>query len=369
MRYNEIKSLKEEVTTRGFKFGFEFECVMPVKLHVRGIEHLDLPLHFNEKNDSSIRVDDPMNTGMEFVSEPLVLNPLNIVKSKKSLISLMKAGCTTNDSCGFHVHYSSPDMNYLNTCWFLLNLSTNEKAIETLTKFQDIDFVNEHYASTEFLNQIRDNVFKETRDPFKISQIFGTSKYQIMRIHPQGTLEWRGPRNFLNDGLDKIDAFFIRLYRVADILDTLSRSSSVTYNGMTITKNDFTKILNSNSLVRDTKHSFDKVERRDKRFSPNFNMDYISEVIREFPFLKTTKMEGVMLMKENGSWKITAGSFKDLTVNGTDFEFSKFENSHISNGTLTGCIVNNSTLINCKISGMSIIDNITKENSQGTKFP
>ena len=60
---------------------------------------------------------------------------------------------------------------------------------------------------------------------------FSNEKYQVLRIHPQGTIEWRGPRGFLdsNRTIDYVEGYITKLYRlVLKIADIVTRKE---YNG------------------------------------------------------------------------------------------------------------------------------------------
>lgn len=63
-------------------------------------------------------------------------------------------------------------------------------------------------------------------------------KMRLIRNHPQGTLEWRGPRNFLNKpDIEVIKRFFMKLYKFAKwISDTLDKKEINGYDKKNISQ-------------------------------------------------------------------------------------------------------------------------------------
>src|ERR1700691_5151064 len=154
MRYQEI--IDEAVTLREFKFGFEFECFMKDEDITNKDLFDSLPIKFRITDDRSLKSTSRIKKGVELVSEVLTLNPSNIVKSKQCILSLLRLGTYTNNTCGFHVHYSYNGMDYNEICWLLIVMSTNNEYRKLFSEFKDINFINEKYANDEFLDEIYD---------------------------------------------------------------------------------------------------------------------------------------------------------------------------------------------------------------------
>ena len=100
----------------------------------------------------------------------------------------------------------------------------------------------------------------------------------VLRIHPQGTLEWRGPRNFLNeDNLELIKKFFYKLIDVAKMFaDCMDKT---TIGKTNISKNIFIKMLDLSNI--DTKL-------KDINFKDQSIYEKIAKQVIEKPLLLTT---------------------------------------------------------------------------------
>src|ERR1700691_2068170 len=292
MRYQEI--IDEAVTLREFTFDFEFECFMKDEDIDNDNLFDSLPIKFEITDDESLKSTSRIKKGVELVSEVLTLNPDNIIKSKQCIVDLLNEGCYTNISCGFHVHYSYNGMDYNEICWLLIVLSTNDEYRELFTKFKDIDFINKKYASDEFLNNIKyklNDVYNSSY-PDKIIDLFDNSKTKLLRIHPSGTLEWRGPRNFMNSkNFSLISDFFIRLYKVADLIDKISKTKSITTNNNeVITKNSLINHLKNNPRYGRNAQYKKPNNIKDKRFDNiHQNKELLGKIFKIAPWLLKAK--------------------------------------------------------------------------------
>ena len=153
--------------------------------------------------------------GFEFPTPPMNLTPLNIKKCIDFLDSLDKSQFKiyTNSSCGFHVHFSFPSISKEDMAWILCHVALDSKLQNELMFFttsfgNEFDFFN-HYASTDFLQDIESAI--KTHDWEELSVWLNNEKYRVLRLHPQGTIEWRGPRDFLETKNKQIiKEFFIK---------------------------------------------------------------------------------------------------------------------------------------------------------------
>ena len=71
-------------------------------------------------------------------------------------------------------------------------------------------------------------------------------KMTVFRIHPQGTLEWRGPRNFLNEEGDNLDLqnlydLFKNLYKLTQFISNSLNKKFIEINGEMISKQEIMK--------------------------------------------------------------------------------------------------------------------------------
>lgn len=224
MRYYE---LLEGLTIGEFTFGFELEAfydtIHPgvfdsdIESSVEFIEDTVLPIIESNGvfgkivNDGSIEANKNTQIPFEFVSDPINFNSSNLQKLFKTLNSLKSNNIRTNSSCGFHFHVKYPNLSTDDMRWILACISTNSQYQDVTMNFKDYDFYNLEYASPEVYQELENAI--ESNDNSEIVGLLDHSKYQVLRIHPQGTLEWRGPRNFLNAGnSEEIHDFIIHLY-------------------------------------------------------------------------------------------------------------------------------------------------------------
>jgi hypothetical protein len=301
VRFSEII---EAVTSQGFKFGFEFECLVPKKEDPEKLVS-SLPVKFTVTSDSSIKpnIDDKATVkGVEFVSEPLILNPQNIISAKQSIINLLKAGCYTNESCGFHIHYSYEGMNYSELCWFLIVLSSNQQYSNSFSSFKDINFINLDYASDDFLDRIYDKLKSFQENPKFLFFILIDAKMRILRIHPQGTLEWRGPRNFMNSkNFSIISDFFLHLYKNADLIEKISRIKSINVEGKTITKTEIFSYLKQDP---ENKNRYTNKKDNDGIWSDKQDKKLLPRIFKLAPWLSKAKISGALIGIDESKGKI-----------------------------------------------------------------
>ena len=193
------------------------------------------------------------DNGFEFPTPPMSLTPTTIQRCIKFLNEIhTKYGIYTDETCGFHVHFSFPQMNKKDMAWIVCQVAMNDKYWHELTQFtteyDSIEFLS-NWASTDFLTEIRDCINKDDGnlpDFKKLSSILSSDKYRLLRIHPQGTLEWRGPRNFMNEGnINLIYEFFYKVLRVSRMFaDCMDKK----YLGKYLNRSSFDKILDFSNI-------------------------------------------------------------------------------------------------------------------------
>lgn len=208
----------------------------------------------NVHGDSSIVIgedDDDNDFTFEYSSPVLEAIPDNFNRVIKLLDGLKRKGIYTNESCGFHHHIRFGNMNYKDLVWVYVNLACDDEALTELTSMKDYSFVNDEYASQKEIDALAKAIFNKEWET--ASKYITDSKYRVFRLHPQGTIEWRGPRGFLNKGkLDEIKQF----YRLFDYLirKVITYVDSKVIAGTSVTKEEFFEnigkyipILNSSS--------------------------------------------------------------------------------------------------------------------------
>src|ERR1700691_3914593 len=306
MRYQEI--IDEAVTLREFTFDFEDQCFMKDEDIDNDNLFDSLPIKFEITDDESLKSTSRIKKGVELVSEVLTLNPSNIIKSKQCIIQLLKQGCFTNNTCGFHVHYSYNGMDYNEICWLLIVLSTNDEYRKLFSEFKDINFINHDFASDEFLDEIL-KIITDTKvnitSPLMI--LLNNSKHRLLRIHPSGTLEWRGPRNFMNSkNFGIISNFFVRLYKVAGLIDRITKIKSVKVHNQVITKDSLIDYLKNNPEYEKDAQYYNKPNniKVDKRFNKLQNKELIGEIFKIAPWLSKAKFEDAKIDIDKNTNKI-----------------------------------------------------------------
>lgn len=233
--------LNEKFLRSEYKFGFELEAI--TKDYQHAISFISKYFKGDVKTDKSIKNYEKNETPFEFASSVYSFTPQNINNFIKLIEQLPKNNIRTNESCGFHIHLSYPFLDIVNTRWVIMNLAMDSKTQNLIKKFKEVDFFNEQYADTRFLEDLKEALKDEDYD--RMSDILDNSKYRNLRIHPIGTLEWRGPRgDWLNSGSVKTIKEFVKvlLYLVNWINDVLD--SKILY-GTNITKNELIDNLNN----------------------------------------------------------------------------------------------------------------------------
>lgn len=217
--------------------------------------------------DSKIESDSSLNTkgfgiesgvlsawNFEYATNKIPFNPQNIEKIYKSLIQLNDKGIYTNDSCGFHIHMSFPEIDKKIVAWILCCIAIDKQLIEDMLYLDTDDEGGElylfdskvdesgneidGYATIDFLNKlsfaIKENDYK------KIDNILRNDKYRVLHIHDEnGTIEWRGPRGFLNYDDDKIiKAFILKWFKLVSKIAKMTQSLTYSSDGITINKEE-----------------------------------------------------------------------------------------------------------------------------------
>ena len=263
----------DEAMTSEFTFGFELEgcCTVGERRYndlpgyhsgnePRGdvkelFDKLNETLGFGEgkiESDSSLDTDRRGGWTFEYASPVIPFNPKNVEKVYGFLKNLPNLGVYTNSSCGFHTHISFPDITRLDASWMAVCCALDDGMYEELTSFQSedgkiIDFFG-GYAKPNRLRDIKEYI--KDGNMRNLKRELDNDKYQVLRIHPDhGTLEWRGPRNFMNEGnIEDIHRYILKLYRVAQRMSKYTQMKSISSSdGVTFTKEQVAKLGISSS--------------------------------------------------------------------------------------------------------------------------
>lgn len=246
----------------------------------------------------------------EWSSPAIEFNTKNIMKVKRMLTSLKDYDIHINETCGFHTHFSYEGLNDSDAAWILLYVAMNPYALKLFTEFEyglddelfpmhTINFFNERYADKTFFETIK-NAFL-SKDYNLLRNVLNEEKYRVLRVHPQGTLEWRGPREFLysNNGVEQ---YIKRLYEIIDIInlaldmnviDGITRDEFID-NIRTVTFNHYRNDVNPEQSYIDKRHRSDGVfpwfgSSRWAKYVPSQEFNKIVSKVIEHPILITDR--------------------------------------------------------------------------------
>jgi len=237
----------------------------------------------------------------EYSTNPFNITPKNIDMMIKMLSKLNQNNIYTNESCGFHVHVSFPYLKDTDLFWIICNIAVNDDVRNTLLHFKKYDFFDAYqYAKPQFLDDIKTLIKNKNIDSLK--KIYSEEKYRVFRIHPQGTLEWRGPRNFLNAGnLRDIKDFIKLLFKFVSLTNNFIDSKVIKSGDTVLTRKEFDSMFKTGSIIKikKAKKSNKFTDRTDvaKLVSNNFNW-----VLDAKTYLADIDVEGGDLVWKGGTW-------------------------------------------------------------------
>lgn len=341
MRYCE---LLEGLTTGEFTFGFELEAIYLDKENkfkedqITGLEFLE-DIRLLDKieqygitgklvEDSSIEANGSHSIPFEFVSNPLPFSPSNLTKMFKTLSSLKSINCFTNSHCGFHIHMKYPSMNSNDMRWLLACISQNDEYKNIVTSFKDYDFYSLEFADPGFLDEL--DIAINDKDNVEIKNLLDTDKYRVLRIHPQGTLEWRGPRDFLNqNNIQDIHDFIVHLF---GYIRMISKCMDQTTVG-NYTKKEFYSIFKDIGKI---KLNDDQI-----KFIKNYSgkdKEIAKDLVTYYPNIMKVKFKNPPKIFFNNDYKIEGdviGGYWNLPLN-VIYQKGTFSNSEFKNGYFNG---------------------------------
>lgn len=208
-----------------FYFGFELEGTY----NYSAIDRYQLTKEFNKRlngqgdmhGDGSLRADYGYET-FEYSSPVIQFTPKNLKMVLDFFDSLPSLNVKINRTCGLHTHISFEGINKENISWAIASMVADESYKDFL-KFNKTNFFNRTYASYRYLENAKRYLDRNYISTFS-NTLVDNDKYRVFRIHPQGTLEWRGPRIFLNVNNHKKNVLYIKkltalIKRINDSLD------------------------------------------------------------------------------------------------------------------------------------------------------
>ena len=193
------------------------------------------------QEDGSVEASDDDDFPFEWASPVMELKPSELNRTIKFLNGLKDIGIYTNSSCGFHHHISWKGITERDMIWTYTNLILDGDFVKEMQNLKTRDDKNikiwsSNWSGVNAINELRDLI--KQKDWVKALKFYSDDKYRIFRIHPYGTIEWRGPRDFLNyKNLDYIKDFYKKFNKLASKI--IECQSMKTLFGTDITKEQF----------------------------------------------------------------------------------------------------------------------------------
>lgn len=240
----------------------------------------------------------------EFPSPPLALTPANIIRVIKFLETLRDEDIVfVNKTCGFHCHIGYPSKFNISQEWLWIITKLIEGAekingddpINFISHMKNIDFDNSNYAPTQTFNMVRrrclqnrDNTKEEIIDDL-VSNLYKGTKFIMLGQHRQGTLEWRGPRQFFDKDKGIKEFFINHLIPFIKWMAKVSAQQTATFNNVVISKQDVFNKAKAHGLSKYEKNAKYK---KDKRFDwGTVDPKAIDKAMKLFPWLTKAKFE------------------------------------------------------------------------------
>jgi hypothetical protein len=345
-----------------FQIGFELEAILEAKLKqtdkaVQGeysyfyhygrnenyipSKKMDNFISFTNKSignseftyDGTILADNDGDIAFEMKSPVFEYNPKNILSIKNYLKSLPSKKVYTNASCGFHVHISFPRLNSEDMIWLFFNMVLDKTFTDNyINKFItnddiEISFISDEMASASWQEKYRKLLTTAiTSDNFnnlyKAMKSESKEKWYNIRLHPQGTIEFRGPREFMdNYDISNIDSFFNHITTIIKWFSNVLSKNEMKVGNEIISKKDFFNKLYLN------KPALNKISKTDsnKHFSQEQDKTIIPEIKKIAPWLFNSgvKFKNALIYINkryntiewaDGEW--SSGTFKGLWIDG-----------------------------------------------------
>ena len=219
-------------------------------------ECMPAKIKFNYKDskmqgDGSVHPNNALDVPLEWASPIFKAKPEYFQSFVKFLSKILDEGCSTNDSCGFHHHLMFNGMTERDAIWIYCNLAMDTEFLNKSKDFEGFLF-DSHWASDSVFKTIKTAIENDNFN--RVLEELNTDKYRYIRIHPQGTLEWRGPRDFLNTGDIEIikDFYYKHLSNV--IRQFIEYNKSKTLFGTNLSKDEFFNKL-SEARKNDLSHN------------------------------------------------------------------------------------------------------------------
>ena len=188
------------------------------------------------ENDVSIEPDNDDDYTFEWASPVLECTPYNFNRVIKMLSSLESIGIYTNESCGIHHHLSYKGITEREMIWIYVNLCMDTEFRDFMSTVDGYELTSSEWASSSTLDDIAEAI--KEKNYTRVLRALSDDKYRLFRIHPYGTIEWRGPRNFLDSNDFKIIKDFYKKFNTY-INKVIEYQDNKVIFGTDITKKEF----------------------------------------------------------------------------------------------------------------------------------
>ncbi|OQB40457.1 MAG: putative amidoligase enzyme [candidate division CPR1 bacterium ADurb.Bin160] len=311
--------------------------------------------------------DDPRT--FEWASPIMNINYKNLSTVINFLHQCMKnKNINTNNSCGFHIHIGFPDKlnSHIDRLWILINLAINKEMFESILKYKGMEFFNRTYAPIHEIQRIESLIYKNNSDNLnkELAEAVSSAKYNVLRQHPQGTLEWRGPRSFLNGGrIENIKGFFLKVFYpfvkwITKIVDEESITVNTDKGEIVLNKNEINKYITTQA-----KNSVGVRNIASGKFDSSQNMDVVRKLAVHNKDIIKLKFKNMVIEEVgNNNFKFFNGEMQNNNeiINEKLFfrNCSFINNKHIDVASISNCSCSNSEMIKIHHSDDSLISSI-----------
>ena len=339
------------LTFNDFSFGFELEGLLNKKRTKSQLKKdldslLNLGSNGNMHNDGSL-IGDANHSTFEYSSPVIPFTVENLEKFIKLMDKLPKLGVYTDRNCSLHIHFSHNNLTYTDAIWFMAYLANNEKYKNIIhSNIKNYCFYNNYYAEYKFLKEAYEKLnFGKSKNNGFFNILCDNEKYRCVRIHPQGTLEWRGPRTFLNINNHNKNVLFIKdLYNFIKLINE-SRNCDKIYSqslNKYITRNDIKqyaeKKMNRNCFDFSSCNTDTYKSLKDKMMkNPCFINDITPEAFKEY---KKELLDMISLnINDLKYFRKIVKKFSKLNIPFTNKKM--FSNIIVKDSDMTCCLLKN----------------------------
>ena len=251
--------LTEKANTSDLTIGFEVECIIPQQ-KMPQVDILAKTINAKIVDDASIQ---PENRGNEVGKELLIgtdgdgaqmrATPQTIMKVADFVFELTKLGVYTNKSCGLHAHFGIGEltrMSNIHNVWFTI-WAVQNKMLDKYRTYNGTTLYDKEYAPPQktaiAVNDLIDDLDRYSSDGnLQKERLFEIlrerrffQKYSTLFPHQQGTIEWRGFRGALDEGMlsnaKTILGYFKLAYKFAqDMARGVTESREMRVGGYTL---------------------------------------------------------------------------------------------------------------------------------------